>query len=293
MLLSFKKNWTDWFSIFISALCYWLGNLHKEENKDERPILFQWLDLDYYNLFVENRGYALLVIIVLLVILQLYITKRKSGFQKLWLQEFLKHLTNQHLSGGNYNTRITIFRARKGWHFLMPHFFHWVITGGRHPFSALPNPFKNYLSIYVRHCSSEQSTSFTFFRINKDMEKKSSSSVAECYRTNKKISIKTDSISDIVLPKEINSLNRNEKKRVQKYMNESGISDYDTLLTIHVRSNSLLALPIQHNNIRWGVIVFDHLSSDTEPIIDFNEKINDDFLGNYQKIVQFTTQLIM
>lgn len=75
-------------------------------------------------------------------------------------------------------------------------------------------------------------------------------------------------------------------------MTATGIPDYDTLIAINTPSNSILAIPIKYGTKRWGVIVFDHTSQPRQQAIKFKEKFDDNSLNSYQKIVQFTSELI-
>ncbi len=288
MIKAIVRDWTSILSIVVSYLCYAIGDLSMVDTIDKAPIAFRWLNVESYNSIVEHKGLCLFLTIAIFLV-TIVISKRKThNDQRLWLKKFLKHLTNQHLAGGNYNTRITIFSEQRGWRFILPYLLKFICRDA--PGSIVPNPFKKYLSIYVRYCSIDDSKSNTFFRINNDPQAKSTSIVAECYKTGETKTCSTESIQDIKLPTDYRNLSRSDKKRVDKYMKDSHISDYDTLLMIHSKSNSILAMPIRPEDKRWGVIVFDFTGDNN--VIDFKSRIGEDLLLNYQKIVQFTIQLI-
>ena len=288
MFKTLIKDWTDILSIIVSYLCYAAGNLTTVDYIDKAPIVFRWLNVESYNKIVEHKELCLFSLLALFILI-IFRAKRKAySDQRLWLREFLKHLTNQHLGGGNYNTRITIFNEQRGWRFVLPYLLKFIFRNA--PGSIVPNPFKNYLSIYVRYSTIDDSKSNTFFRINNNPQSKSTSIVAECYKTGETKICTTESIQDIKLPTDYRNLSRSDKKRVDKYMKDSHISDYDTLLMIHSKSNSILAMPIRPEDKRWGVIVFDFTGENKA--IDFKSRIGENLLLNYQKIVQFTIQLI-
>lgn len=71
-------------------------------------------------------------------------------------------------------------------------------------------------------------------------------------------------------------------------MSSSHIRDLETLKMIGQRANSLWAFPIKHKTVPWGVIVFDRTGGDP---IDFEELMKG-HSESYQKIMEFTTQLI-
>ncbi len=288
MIKAIVKDWTNILSIVVSYLCYAIGDLSTVDAIDKAPIVFRWLNVGSYNSIVEHKGLCLFFLIIIFLVIIVRLKRKAYNDQRQWLRKFLKHLTNQHLAGGNYNTRITIFSEQRGWRFMLPYLFKFLCRDA--PGSIVPNPFKKYLSIYVRYCSRDDSKSNTFFRINNDPQSESTSIVAECYKTGETKTCTTESIQDIKLPSDYGNLSRSDKKRVDKYMKESHISDYDTLLMIHSKSNSILAMPIRSEDKRWGVIVFDFTGENN--VIDFKSRIGEDLLLNYQKIVQFTIQLI-
>lgn len=288
---SIRKNWLSWVSIFIGWLCFAIGGLEKSSDDEGIPLLLSFLKVSYYNSIFEHKTLIVTIILLVLISIQIVISRSKENAQKEWLEKFLEHLTNQHFGGGNYNTRITIFKARKGWHFLISSLLHFVFNK-KHLLSMLPNPQKYYLTIYVRHCAINQRKSGTFFRISNKANVKGTSLVAECYRTGELKECQTQSIDGIELTPEISSLSNKDKKRVIQYMNETGISDYDTLLTLNVPSNKLLSLPIKSGNNIWGVLVIDQINNDSRQSVSFKDKIGEDLLVNYQKIIQFTISLI-
>lgn len=285
------KEWPSILSIVVSGVCFWLGDIQAIPKDSIPPNPFRFLNAESYNNIPEYKNIIVLIVIIIFVIILVAHAYHAECERKKWLKSFLKHLTNQHLSGGNYNTRITIFTLRRGWRFLLPHLWAFI-WDSNHPYSMVPNPFKKYLAIYVRYTSLKQPKSFTFFRIDNNSKKHSKSLVAECFKTGEKITGRTSTIKDIDLPSDRNKLYGEKKKRVDRYMKDTLIEDYDTLLTINSPSNSILALPIIHSTERWGVIVFDHFSEPGDPVIDFESKITDEFLYSYQKIIQFTTYQI-
>lgn len=150
MIKALKNNWANILSIAVSILGFYFGELQTIPDRENPPGIFRIINSSTFNSLVENKGIIFFCIVSALIILQ-YISYRFSqNEQKRWLRQFLRHLTNQHLSGGNYKTRITIFRQRRGWHFFFPHLWD-TITNKYHPVSMLPNPFRKYLAIYVRY----------------------------------------------------------------------------------------------------------------------------------------------
>jgi len=290
------REWISWVSILVSFLCFYLGDMQHITPGEMPKGFFSFLSNESYNTLISCKGYFLLCLIILSIILYVIYFCAQENEQKKWLIKFLQHLTNQHLRGGTYNTRITIFKKQKGLTILWLHLWR-CITKKRHHWSMVPNPIKDYLCIYVRYCSIEKKKSYTYFRINHECNGVGSSLVAQCFHTGKVLNRYTDTIKGITLPNKLNDQSSKEEekvkeKKVTKYMRETLISDYDTLLSINSPSNSLLALPIIHDTKGWGVLVFDQISEPGEKVINFSNIIKDDFLNSYQKIIQFTTQLI-
>lgn len=287
----FLKNWSNWCSIIISVFIFYIGEMSKVDEMETPPGILKFLNSSVYNDIVNYKFIILIGLIIIMIIVQIRYQKRCVNDEKKWLKKFLKHLTEQHLAGGNYNTRITIFREKYGWNFFLIHLWK-ALTSKNYPLAAVPKPFKKYLAIYVRYCSLEQPKSHTFFKISKGNKTPGGSMVAECFRTGATLRCVTPSIADIELPRDRNMLNKTDAKRVKKYMDDSHIKDYETLLGMQTLSNSILAFSINNEDKRWGVMVFDSLNREPEKPIDFLNKIDSTFINSYQKIVVFTTKQI-
>lgn len=193
----FLLNWFNWISLLFSFLLYYLGLL--EGTDDIFPLNLLKEGNEVKTWIIQNKVYLVLILLISIGVLQYFSLRKEQNLQRNWIIQFLEHITNQHLSGGAYNTRITIFRIRRGWHFIFPHLWRWLrISDKKQPFSLIPNPTKKYLSIYVRYCSvSTRKKSFTFFRLHESTNNEPQSLVAECFKKCESIKCMTGDISDV------------------------------------------------------------------------------------------------
>lgn len=95
-------------------------------------------------------------------------------------------------------------------------------------------------------------------------------------------------ITDIDFNNKFRLLPLKEQHRVEQYMKDTGMSDYDKLCTLKRKANYIYAVPIRYDQQMWGVISFDNNRDGN--VLNIEEKLKD-LIGDYQKIIQFTIQL--
>lgn len=142
--------------------------------------------------------------------------------------------------------------------------------------------------IYNRFSYPEQRKSYTYFRAIHDEEVKPQSIVEKCYKKGIPVSVSTVYITDIDFNNKFRLLPLKEQHRVEQYMKDTGMSDYDKLCTLKRKANYIYAVPIRYDQQMWGVISFDNNRDGN--VLNIEEKLKD-LIGDYQKIIQFTIQL--
>lgn len=223
-----------------------------------------------------------------------YFTRRNKI--KNWSKSFLKHIIDEHLGGGDYQTRITIFRPRKGYKIILPYLLIFPVKAifkkqyrvwNKSYWINLPiRLFDNYLSIYARNGHSDDYYSYTHFLLtNRD---ESYNGVADkCYRERLEQEVCTEGIWKENLPYEYTKTNR----KVRKYMADSYISEeyYASLRLMNTKPNNLYAVPIfTEDQHIWGVMMIDNDSSEK---IHYKEKL-DPYIAMYIKIFSYTLKIL-
>lgn len=233
----FFSNWCNWISLFFSAVLFYVGSVQSDQ--DIFP--FNYFRDDSARIWcINNSSIIILSLLILIWFFQYLFFKKEQNLQRKWIERLFEHITNQHLSGGAYNTRITIFCLSRGWHYFFPHFFKWV--QGKESIAMIPNPLKKYLSIYVRYCSVEQrKKSYTYFRLHESTNDKPQSLAAECFKKCEPIKCMTEDISELMssisLSKTFDDIINNE--RIVKYMKASHITDFETFKMLNQKANSI------------------------------------------------------
>lgn len=278
-------------SIVFAVILYYLSLLDsgiKDIKEFPFPFYIESLSV-FYPSCCAKKGQIALWTFVLLIILHFAFYLRVENKNRKWLQRFLQHIIEQNLGGGEYETRITIFGRKKGWRFVCQYI--WYAIWHSHKIKRLkccPNPFKDYLVIYNRFSYPEQRKSYTYFRAIHDEEVKPQSIVEKCYKKGIPVSVSTVYITDIDFNNKFRLLPLKEQHRVEQYMKDTGMSDYDKLCTLKRKANYIYAVPIRYDQQMWGVISFDNNRDGN--VLNIEEKLKG-LIGDYQKIIQFTIQL--
>lgn len=79
-----------------------------------------------YDIFLREHkilvaSVATFIVIVAIVIDNIIDYFARRNKIKNWSKSFLKHIIDEHLDGGDYQTRITIFRPYKGYRIILPY----------------------------------------------------------------------------------------------------------------------------------------------------------------------------
>jgi len=235
----------------------------------------QMLPINSNNQFLKwLKDYALwigLCLAGIVVVIHVWlIFYNRDAERKKWIRNFFKQVMTEHLGGNNYNTRISMFRARRGYRVFVRYIYYYLIlnffnnfqnkawgSGFRH----IPIHFmSNYLVIYERYSHPKRGKSYTFFRIL-DEEGKYNGAVEKCYREATEVEVKTSNISDVALKEKFEQMSHRDKRKVEKYMSDSFMdkSCYEYLYHMHIRANNIYAIPIMNDNQSvWGVIAVDN-----------------------------------
>ena len=278
-------------SILFAAILYYLSLFDSgiKELKDY-PFPFNTELLSaYYPTCCAKKGQIAFWSFAFLIVLHIAFYLWAENKNKKWLQRLLQHIIEQNLGGGEYETRITIFGRKKGWRFVLSYI--WYAIRHSHAGKRLkccPNPFKDYLVIYNRFSYPEQRKSYTYFRAIHDEEVEPQSIVEKCFKKGMPMSVSTVYITDIRFRKRLNRFPSTERQKVEQYMKDTGMADYDKLCTLKRKANYIYAVPIRYNQQMWGVIAFDN-NKETD-VLDIEEKLKD-LISDYQKIIQFTIEL--
>ena len=178
----------------------------------------------HINKVIGDIAIFFIVAIVALQIIFFFLTENDY---KNWLSKLFQHIIDQSLGGQTYETRITLYVERKGWRFFGASFGFAIARFFSERtikyFAGIPNPFKNCLLPYVRFSYPEKEQTITTFHAITREHENCEGAVKQCYKTGKVVPIQTEYINNIKLPSDINSLGREEKRKVTKYMNDTGI----------------------------------------------------------------------
>lgn len=245
----------------------------------------------------EIAYFGLLVTLLTALITSLYeeLTKRRAIDS--WAKNFMSHIIEQHLCGGDSKTRITIFKPQKGYKLILPYIFCYPIKAffmtdykinGQAFWSNIPYKlFSDYLAVYSRYCYSSNKKSYTHFMVSSRTDRAYNGIADKCYREQVESSAYTPLINHEDLAKSYEKAN----SRVKKYMADSYIDSkyYDALRSMNTISNNLYAVPIFYSNQKiWGVMIIDSVSKKE---IDFQEFL-EDYIAQYQNIFSFTIQIL-
>lgn len=275
------------FILYLAPLCV------PKENVEDYPTPFSWrIFQSVYPWACENMSSVAFWCFLGLIIIFLASSLFQRNRDKQWLEEFFKHIINQHLGGETYETRITLYVKCLGIRILLQYMLFAIAQCCQRRFFYLkniPSPFKHYLRPYIRWSYPENNPSYTYFRAISSETEQPHGVVENCYKSGKIISVKkAPYIQDIDLSRPKNMLTNAERKQVNNYMRETKMdeNDYEMLRCIQRRANVFFAFPFRKNQKNWGVVVIDNLSKGTP--LDIEAKLNRDYIDNYQRIIQLT-----
>lgn len=277
------------FAILLTALLWYL-----QEYKSDSPRPFTKFLTQYK---FDVALYGLLITLLIAIIVYIYEAVKKRNAIDSWAKSFMEHIIAEHLSGGNWKTRITIFKPQKGYKLILSYIFIYPIKAflmtdykinGQAFWTNIPYKlFSDYLAIYSRICFSNNKDSFTHFKITNRTDKTYNGIADKCYREQVECSVSTDFISHDELSKSYKNTNR----LVKKYMEDSYIDKkyYATLRSMNTIPNNMYAIPIFYRNQKiWGVMIID---SNTCEKIDYS-RILEEYIAYYQNIFSFTIQIL-
>lgn len=238
-----------------------------------------------------------LIISILILFFQICeILRPKEGqVIKAWVKRFLRFIAKEELGGGEYHTRISIFRPKKGWQFIIKYlyfvffknFFNNFRNGTwRKYLSNIPIClFSDYLTLYARYSYPNEEESYTHFKVSKRNEE-INGVVDKCYKEGREIEVNTCDISGVKLPIDFSEIKNSRTiscRDIKKYMEDSfiGESNYESLLNMNTKANNLYALAITNEEEEiWGVLIIDNVGKDArsfkaelEPVIEKYAKI--------------------
>ena len=223
-----------------------------------------------------------------------YFTRRNKI--KNWSKSFLKHIIDEHLGGGDYQTRITIFRPYKGYRIILPYLLVYPIKAifrkqykvrNKSYWTNIPiRLFDDYLSVYARYEHSDSHYSYTHFLLT-NRDEPYNGVADKCYRERWEQEVCTKRIYGEDIPCSYDVAN----DKIKKYMLDSHIAEkfYDSLRLMNTKSNNLYAVPIfTEDQHIWGVMMIDN---DSPQKIRYREKL-DPYIAMYVKIFSYTLKIL-
>lgn len=213
-------------------------------------------------------------------------------------KKLLKYILDYHFGGKNFENRITIFRAQSGLKLFLKYIVFILFINIIHDiknktwlnaFKSIPfHILTKYLVVYERYSYPNKTNSYTYFRCS-DFNKQPNSVVDKCYKEGIIVSVSTINIKDIKLSYTFEKLNQDDQSKVRKYMQDTYMNDYTSLINLNRRSNNLYAIPLtsQDENV-WGVMVIDNVGNQK---LNFKKLIGND-IDKYQKIISLTLSSI-
>ena len=231
-----------------------------------------------YNLLWNNKislgVYLYLFLAVFIIINNLYLYSKPH---KRWLRIYMDHVMKAVFGGEYATTRITIFKIRYGYQFILSYCgrafiyclsSHWKEGLLLEHVKNIPKPFKKYICMYTRCSNPYQRGSSTYFPIAKDVNE-ISGIVSKCVYNKRMVSVETDMISGFFKPeKKYSDYRKVEQTKITKYARDNCLK-FDKMRCIHRLSNHLYAEPIYDNkDIIWGVFVVDIDSLSSNVISD-------------------------
>ena len=278
--------WLSFTAIFFAGISSYMSYISSHED----IIVLSFLSNDFYKLLVKNSGKIIWISFVVVVGAQIIIYVYNKDSRKDWLEAYLQLIALRHLGNPTSNQRITIFVKCRGWRFLIPYMCkafthkHWFLK-----LRDFPNPIKTYLVPYVRYSFPDKSHSYTYFRAVKN-ERDAQSVVARCFATATPINVNTKYIDDIDIPWKIRFLKKSHRDILNSYKSDTGMSSYEKIRLLGRKPNHIYAIPLmdpdEKPDRRWGVLVFDKISLQSED--DLKSKISDEAIREHQDVINIS-----
>ncbi len=259
----------------------------------------------FLKLIVDYKVRISITILALIILFQIWkiFLQKEDRIIKIWVDEFLRFIAREDLGGGEYKTRISIFRRQKGIIFIWKYIYIiiknpskiFICKTYRDIKNILFSISSNFLTLYARYSyPNEDITSYTYFKAS-GRNGKINGVVDKCNKEGIEIEVNTCDISNIELPINIeewkNNKNSNSKyKDVMKYMKDSFIDEknYETLLNMNTKANNLYAIAItDKNQAVWGVLIIDNVGDKRS----FKEELTP-VIEKYAKIFCFTLSIV-
>lgn len=208
-----------------------------------------------------------------------------------WAHMLLRHILDQYLANDNYNTRLTIFKPKKGWKTWGKYISH-VMLGNivenvhnkKFLLSIKNFPIHartDYLQQSDRVTSSKSPGSMTIFKTTVRGEEYNGIA-DECNREDKdKCFAQANALNNIKAPKRYPVGDDEASIRIRNYMEamKIGRNHYDVFRGMNFRTKQVLAFPLRKpDDAIWGIVVVDTDDNFGQTL----EDILKDHIGDYQ-----------
>lgn len=274
--------------VLLTILLWYLQEIPSDSNRQ-------------YDLFLREHkivvaSVAAFIIVAAIIIDDIvdYFTRRNKIEN--WSKSFLKHIVEEHLGGGDYQTRITIFRPCKGYRIVLPYLLMYPIKAilrrkykvrNKSYWENLPmRLFDDYLSVYARYEHSDNNYSYTHFLLT-NRDEPYNGVADKCYRERLEQEVCTKRILGENIPCKYDDANN----KVKRYMSDTYLAKeyYNSLRLMNIKSNNLYAVPIfTEDQHIWGVMMIDNDSSEE---IHYKERL-DPYIAMYVKIFSYTLKIL-
>ena len=270
--------------ILLTVLLWYLQEYQKDPNCQYKEQLKE--------VKFDIAMYALLFAVIVSIFISVIEKNKKKKTIDQWLHDFLEHIMELHLEGGNAHTRITIFKCKKGYQLIL-HYLVWYPLKAmcltqhkvlnRKFLKNIPYKlFSSYLTICSRYGHSSDVVSYTHFLLTNRNDVPNG--LADyCWREQIVLGVSTNHITHSDLTEEY----KDTDKIVKEYMKETKMDEhyYSTLVSLNTIANNLLAIPLFEQNQKiWGVMMVDN---DSEQKISYQDKLQE-YLPDLQNIFSFT-----
>ena len=279
-----KKIVTCLYFISGSLLTYFLWMLQEVKGKlPEESFLVEYG-------FRIGFAASAVVFVIGLYYSYLYYNSEKKILDK-WAHMLLKHILNQYLANDNYNTRLTIFKPKKGWKtwgkyicdVILGNFFdncrkkRILLSLSSFPIHARTI----YLQQTDRVASSKNPSSMTIFKTT--VRGEDYNGIADkCHREDlDKVFAEANPLGNSEIPKKYPEGNDENSRRIRNYMSAMCIDReyYDVFRGMNFRTKQVLAFPLRKSDDSiWGIVVVDT----DDNFGDSLENLLKEHIGDYQ-----------
>lgn len=226
----------------------------------------------------------------------IYDCKRGNDKQlKQQCSDIMKYISEKHFLTSDNSVRCTIFRPVGGktllfrliWRLLIKELFYNLIhqkikDSIRKICLLVPDTSLRYLSIFVRYQHPKIFDSNTAFPIS-EKSKEYGCVTEKCFKKGDVVEVHTINMDRVILTDNEKELKSSDQKKVKRYMKESCIAEYSTLLKMNTLANHIFAVPIiLEDETTWGILTIDYIGDDK--VLDIDECLSD-LLKNYSKMI--------